>query len=261
MHSRADLIDDELLSAWLDNELDAPEHQRVSAALAAQPALAERLQQLRLANELTRRHASAIDALPLPTALQSLLAQADTVAANADQRGASADAANASVVQLPLRAARRWQPASLALAASVILTVGLAFNVLWRSDTGSTPDLYAAQLQQVSSGEELVLGELHLSPRFTFRSNDGAWCRLYRLQDATQTLDNVACRSGSIADAANGWQLRASLPTMATDNTQYLPASRDDGNLDAVLDTLMRGAPLPAAEEAVLLQQRWNAAP
>jgi hypothetical protein len=256
MHNTEAPIADELLSAWLDNELSQTERARVDAALAAQPALAARLQQLRLANELTRRHAGAIDQVPLRPALQALLAAAP------EARPATSAAANAGAVILPLRTRlmRQWQqlsPAqgSLALAASLLLATVLTFGVLQRNSDSAQDGfaMHAALLEQVASGDTLQIGATSLSPRFSFRATDGNWCRVYRVDEANQSLDNIACREG------DAWTLQVSVPAAPQDAGVYVPASSAAGSLDEELDRLMQGAPLALDTEARLLREGWQA--
>lgn len=233
-------IGDELLSAWLDDELAPAERERVAAAIAAQPALAARLEQLRLANELTRRHAGAIDARPLPAALLHLLENAEQPAALPH---------NVTVLH-----GHKWQarPVAVAMAAVLVLAVGIAFNGLQRDATPGVPDLQAALLEQVPSGSSIAAGELQLTPRFSFRNSEGNWCRLYHVAGAVGSTDNIACRMGA------GWELQASLAAVTADDSEYRPATGAGSELDTVLDTLMRGAPLSAAEERAVLQQGWD---
>ncbi len=234
-------IGDELLSAWLDDELSPEDRQRVAAALATQATLAARLEQLRLANDLTRQHARVIDALPLSPRLDALLA-------------AAPERTSAEVIAMPVRHTwRLTQP--VALAASVLLTLGLGFGLL--RDNGAAagaPDLHAALLAEVRSGDTLAVGELQLSPRFSFRNSDGQWCRLYRVDGAAQSLDNVACHDGST------WLQQASLPAAVQDDSQYLPATSDSRALDTVLDELMQGAPLALDMEERLIDNGWSTA-
>lgn len=247
-------IADELLSAWLDDELAPAERARVDAALAAQPALAARLQQLRLANELTRRHAGAIDQLPLRPALQALLAQAaETSAATA-----AAERSGATILPLRARITRQWQqlhPSTLALAASLVLAVGLSIGVMQRNadDTQDGFALHAALLEQVASGDTLQIGATSLSPRFSFRATDGNWCRVYRVDEASRSLDNIACREG------DAWTLQVSVPAAQQDAGVYVPATSEAASLDAELDRLMQGAPLALDTEARLLREGWQA--
>lgn len=245
-------ITDELLCAWLDGELTATERARVDAALAAQPALAERLERLRLANELTRRHADAIDRQPLRPALQALLATT-APAAPPGQAG--------TVVPLPLRARllHHWQQlsvaqGSLALAASLVLAVGLALVVMQRDDSAADGfALHAALLEQVASGDTLQVGSSTLSPRFSFRNTAGDWCRVYHVEEPGQGSDNIACRVNE------GWTLQASLPAAQQDADAYVPATGTADGLDVLLDQLMQGAPLSLDTEARLLRQGWQA--
>lgn len=258
MHNTEAPIADELLSAWLDDELAPAERARVDAALAAQPALAARLQQLRLANELTRRHAGAIDQLPLRPALQALLAQAPEASAAAASAEPSANGSGATILPLRARITRQWQQLNqntLALAASLVLAVGLSVGVMQRN-TDNAQDgfaLHAALLEQVASGDTLQIGATSLSPRFSFRATDGNWCRVYHVDEASQSLDNIACREG------DAWTLQVSVPAPQQDAGVYVPATSDAAGLDAELDRLMQGAPLALDTEARLLREGWQA--
>lgn len=250
MHTNDTPIGDELLSAWLDAELAPAERARVDAALAEQPALAARLEQLRQANWLTRQHAGAIDQHPLRPALQALLGAAP----------AAELAVGATILPLRSRIARQWQqlrqgPGALALAASLMLAVGLGFVVMQRDDSSADAAfaLHAALLEQVASGDTLQIGSTSLSPRFSFRATDGNWCRLYRVNEAGRSLDNIACLED------DSWSLKASLPAVQQDGNLYVPATRDAASIDAELDRLMQGAPLSQDTEARLLREGWQA--
>jgi hypothetical protein len=242
-HSEAS-IGDELLSAWLDDELAPADRQQVSAALAAQPALARRLEQLRLANDLTRQHASLIDALPLPAQLHTLLAPDQPVPASTAQ---------VLTWRTRVQQWRHFQPVSVA--ASLVLALVLSYSLLLEQDSPvGASDHQAALLAEVLSGETLDLGELVLTPRFSFRSIGGQWCRLYRVEAPTLSLDNIACLDGDI------WRQQASLPAKTADGAQYLPASATAGTLDAALDALMQGVPLPLDAETRLILTQWSTA-
>lgn len=254
MHNTEATITDEMLSAWLDDELAPPVRMRVDAALLAQPALAARLQQLRLANELTLRHAGTIDQLPLRPALQALLAQAP----EASTATTSAEGTGATILPLHARIMRQWQqlhPSTLALAASLVLAVGLSVGVMQRNADNAQEGfaLHAALLEQVASGDTLQIGATSLSPRFSFRATDGNWCRVYRVDEASQSLDNIACREG------DAWTLQVSVPAAQQDAGVYVPATSDSASLDAELDRLMQGAPLALDTEARLLREGWQA--
>lgn len=251
MHNNDITITDELLSAWLDAELAPAERAHVDAALAAQPALTARLEQLRLANELTRRHAGAIDQLPLRPALQALFTAEPALGATTGAAILPFRARFARQLQQLGRAQEAW-----ALAASLVLAVGLGFVVMQRDDSAADPAfaLHAALLEQVASGDTLQIGATSLSPRFSFRATEGNWCRLYHVEEAGQGRDNIACRKG------DGWSLEASLPAAAQDSDLYVPATSGADALDTELDRLMQGAPLAQDTEARLLREGWQTA-
>ena len=241
-------IGDELLSAWLDDELPTPERERVAEALETDPGLVARLAALRLANELTRQHARRIDPVPLSPALQDA---PDPAVAAANNSATAALQPPALPWHSRVAAWRGFQP--LSLAASLLLAVVLSYSVLQPADEPQLA-LHAALLEQVASGETVQLGDLALSPRFSFVGNQGQACRVYRVSAPSLSNDEIACRS------EQGWELQASVTALAQGGDQYLPASSSDSALDSTLDALMSGAPLSLEAERELMLQGWTAA-
>lgn len=248
-------IGDELLSAWLDDELPAPDRERVAAALEVDPGLVARLAALRFANELTRQHARDIDRAPLSPALRALLQDAPEPApgnaVNHDTPVTTAHQATLLPWHSRIAAWRGFQP--LSLAASLVLAVVLSYSVLQPSDDPELA-LHAALLEQVASGESLQLGDLALNPRFSFVGSQGQACRVYRVSGPSVSSDEIACRS------ERGWDLQVSVPAMVQGDDQYLPAGSNVSALDSTLDALMSGAPLSLEAERELMLQGWTAA-
>jgi len=252
-------ISDEQLSAYLDHELSAAELTVVEQALAAQPTVAKRLATLKLVNELAKGQGSVIDAEPLPAALMQLLTGLDTAATPADAPGLSpvSTPVLTPVASLLLHRVRKSQllaPRALALAASLVLAVGLSFVVLteFRQQQSGVPTLaaYTNILDTATSGTTVTTDEFELTPRFTFVSRTNSICRLYQLDTAARITDNIACRKG------DNWTLHTTVAATAPAAAdQYLPAGNTGAQLDAVLDELMLDAPLPLAAETALLNQ------
>ena len=121
-------IDDELLSAYLDDELPPDERARVDARLAADPAARLTLEQLRAASQ-------AVQSLPHETVgedlRESILRRAEAAMLTSNggaPAGSSASTAD-EVVSLPLpritigQTRRGWVWAGLALAAGLLIMV------------------------------------------------------------------------------------------------------------------------------------------
>ena len=236
-------IDDALLSAYLDGELSGDDLATVEAALASQPAVGRRLATLKLVNELTREHASSIDAVPLPARILAL--------ASSETR----DPIPSSAKLLPFRrTARAWLP----LAASIVLVIGLGFNALQNRMPGSEDAplhaVHAAQLQTLPSGDTFQGEAFSLTPQFSFISHEGQACRIYRVDETTASHTRIACLNGA------SWHLVDGISTtVASNDGGYLPATSRDEALEATLDTLMEGAPLSRAQEQALLDNDWQA--
>ena len=240
-------IDDAMLSAYLDGELSAQQLRDVRTALAADPALAERLEAMQRVNELVVRHAQALDASPLPSAVVDML--------KADGAKPAQAATTATVVQGPWQRWSRHAGVQLALAASLVLALGLTLNNLREPVPADLPAFaeYRQQLDTSPSGASIAVDAATLSSRFSFVDRNGRYCRQYQLSTATAGSENIACRTGA------EWALIASLPVpvQATPD-MYQPAS-SSAELNALLDTMMSGEALDLETEAALIERNWQA--
>lgn len=238
-------ISDEMLSAFLDDELPPMEMAAIRAALLQDQSLADRLAVLTLADQLVRQHAQALDQQPLPASVLALL-----------ETGKTAPASGKVLSGPWLEWRRGGRP--LALAASVLVVLGLSFA--WQNQPAplapyaGLPELaqYADYLDSTPSGTAVRLDASTLLPRFSFRSQDERYCRQYQLINSAFTAENIACRENA------GWTVLAtvSLPISNADN--YLPASSVNTEVDEVLNTLMQGPALDLDTEAALIRQQWQ---
>ncbi len=244
-------IDDDMLSAYLDGELPAEEQQAVRAAVASDPVLAARLAALQSVNELVLRHAQALDVTPLPTGVLALLQTGDKTESPAPLLE---DETSAKVVQGPWQGWSRRTGAKLALAASLVLALGLALINLLEAPASELPALaaYTQALETSPSGTPVAVNGATLLNRFSFRDREGRYCRQYQLSTPGAGAENIACRT------EQGWSLAASLamPVQAAPDT-YQPASASP-ELNAVLDSMMDGAALDLATEASLIARDWQ---
>ncbi len=230
-------IDDDMLSAFLDGELPAEEIQAVRAALANDAALAARLATLQRVNDLVTRHAQALDATPLPSRTLSLLQSAGTTA---------------TVVQGPWQRWSRHAGAQLALAATLVLTLGVAVSYLRSPAELPALAAYSGHLDNNPSGSTVTVDDATLVSRFSFRDREDRYCRQYQLGNATVAAEHVACRT------EQGWTVVATLAVpVQAEIDAYQPAS-SSGELNALLDSMMQGAALDLATEAALIDRGWQ---
>lgn len=218
-------LNDELLSAYLDNTLDDARQQAVCAALAADAGARLRLSRMRQAEQALRA------ALPVPPADQFEAALTARV--------------------LGSRPAPRWQHAVLpwALAATVAgLVVGYLLPRAESSRDIGTPDaMLARALDAAPSGTAGAPVSLVLS----FRAEDGRYCRLFRATREGAAGEGLACRG------AAGWQVVAWDAT-TTASTEGFRAAGAGMLIDGAMSELGGSPALDAAEEAGLIGRGWT---
>lgn len=255
MADHADMNDDERLSAYIDGELDQGEASCLERRLAAEPALAQRLEQLRAADRSARRAYRAIDEVPMPDAVLALLEQHDV--------GRSGETPAAKVIPMPLRGPRRFLQMPVAIAASVALVAGFLVHDLISRDsalglTGTVArnsDLDRL-LETGVSGDSLSLpGDGEGRIVLTFRASEGDWCRQFRLRTDGRAMQGLACRD------AGGWRVgTASFTTPGAAGGAYGQAAGDvPAPLQlAVRDRLGDGELLEPDEEKQIISNGWE---
>lgn len=249
---------DELLMAYVDGETSPAEAAVVEAAVAADPAVAERLA---LFAETRALAAEAFPLQPVPDALRAsvaaMIAAATPTAANDSAAQRAPDGENV-VAFRPRGSGRRVaRPALMALAATVAgvaiavgaFVAGSEFGGAGAGTAGGVAQLAALPLEAglaLPSGAALELdGDRVLRATATFRSGTGELCREFEVE-GTATVVGVAClREGD-------WSVDFAVATAPADPAGYVPAS-GLGALDAYLDTIAAEPPLGAREEAEAL--------
>jgi len=199
--------DEELLSAYIDGELHADDAAALVERLASEPALAQRLEALRSGDDALRAVYKSLDEVPLPDGVTKLL---DIGADTAEE---------SNVVTFPARGIRRFANVQFAIAASVVLVVGILAIQLMPSGPGMQP-VDALVAGQIDAGSEVYdLLERGLSGRperlgdaaegqiiLSFESEGGDYCRQLYVTQSERAVHGVACRD------ASGWRLEAIAP-------------------------------------------------
>lgn len=219
-------IDDATLMAFADDELPAARAAEVAAAVAADAALAAKVERFRA---VRGRLAGALDGFSPP--------------ADLFERAKAAEAA---------RAAARPRVWGAALAASVAgLVVGAAAMVALRPAGGDVGADYAARgallagLNRAPSGTAVG----GVEPLYTVVAADGRTCRAFRSTRDGRSYEGAACREGG------GWRVLA-LVAAAPRAGGYGQASAE-APAEAALETLRPGDPLSIAAEQALIARRW----
>lgn len=253
MVDHQDMNDDERLSAWMDGELESGEADRLEQRLAAEPALADRLEELRAADRSAGRVYRAIDDVPMPAAVLELLEKRSA--------GRVDDPPAGNVIPMPLRGPRRFLRLPVAIAASVALVAGFLVHDFIRSGpaielTGTVArnsDLYRL-LETGVSGDALSLSGGEGRIVLTFEAGDGDWCRQFRLRTGGGAAQGLACRG------AGGWRMEAASFAPEGGEGPYRQAADDTPPAleRAVRDRLGDAAFLKSDEEKQLISNGWR---
>lgn len=235
---------DEKLSAFLDGELLAEEMQQIRERLAVEPALAARLSELSMVDQVLQAHYAEIDNRPLPAAITEMLG----VLENEPERSPS------NVIRFPLRERLRAH-AGKAVAAALVGGFALA---QWLSLPTVEPDAswqeMAQALESTPSGTnyDLASGD-QLTPRLTFVNHDGEYCRQFRVRGDTGRSENIACRTG-----AQEWDLAVRLELTGTVAEDRYQTASGGSALDDSLDKMIAGPLLAPEDERRLIELQWS---
>lgn len=241
-------INDETLSAYLDNELSEQDRARVDADLSNNTNVADRLAQLASVNALIGRQAALIDQLPIPDSVLNMLSESSSSVT-------ASKVVDLSLFRRVLSRTKQLVRENTALAASLALLVGFASGQLLPTTKGNDDTntaIYAA-LDSALSGQQLLIDtNTSLTARFSFRDTQARFCRQYMVQDSLSNTENIACRD------QNEWTLVASVRSSAiASSTQYQPAS-GPRLLDNMLDAMMLGSTLSQTEEQTAINNQWQ---
>ncbi|WP_420144709.1 anti-sigma factor family protein [Sphingobium sp.] len=227
-------IDEAMLIALVDGELDEVNRRRVERAVAADPALAERLARHRRLRDKLAGHYAPVAQEPVPERLRSLIGE--------------------SAVVVPIRppARRRWTGWAMGGAIAAALVMGLGVGRMTGGQAGpigmdhgvmvAQGPLAAALETQLASTQ----GDAAIRIGMTFQRKGGGWCRSF-----DGMVAGVACREGSI------WQVQQALPG-AGQASDYRQASSADMRTMATVDALIAGSPVDAAGEKTAQAGGWR---
>ncbi|WP_019053244.1 anti-sigma factor family protein [Sphingobium xenophagum] len=226
-------IDEAMLIALVDGELDDVTRRRVERAMAEDPALAERVAMHRRLRERLAGHYAPIAQEPLPEAMRALVED------------------SARVVPLT-RPAPRWRGWATGGAIAASLVLGLGLGRLSGGEGGPIGVQNGVMIAQGGLAQALdaqlasAQGDDPIRIGLTFQRKGGGWCRSF-----DGTLAGVACREG------DGWQVQQALPG-AGQAHGYRQASSADVRVMATVDALIEGAPVDAAGEKAARAKGWR---
>jgi hypothetical protein len=252
---------DETLGAYVDGELDASQRAEFEAAMAADPALAQRIERLRiLRNELLTAFSGATQE-PVPRHLLDLVHSPDVHASVVTAPGSGRLANMARERAARAGAPRRsWAwPEWSAVAASLVMGMMLGHTFLQAPDAGlrmtaqgrllARSDLAQALSTQLAS-EQARDAAVRIG--LSFRDKGGSYCRTFALQRG-HSLAGLACRENE------GWrvQVLAQADHPPGGGAEPAASAMPPAVLSAV-EAEISGAPLDAAAEAAARQSKWG---
>jgi len=234
---------DETLMAYADGELDATTRAAVEAAMAADPAVAQRVaRHLELRRRLSGAFVSVLEE-PVPG---RLLAAARALPS-------APPVTPARRAPVPRRSWLEWG----ALAATLVL--GVLLGAWWLQRPGGDLGLRDGQLiaagqlaqslsQQLASTQPR---DARLRVGISFRSRAGSYCRTFVLRDPSE-LAGLACRE------PDGWRIRVFEAVAAAHGTYRQAGSGLPPPVVAAVDELIEGEPLDARAEAAARDRGWS---
>lgn len=235
------MVNDEILGAYLDGELDATARGEVERAVAENAGVALRLKRLQQADSALRQ---ALAAGP-----------AHSDAALAQQILGAPTAAVSAIPPSWKYIARTFAP--LAAAAVLGLLVGrLAAPASFDRDGNASMRVEAAlarALDQAASGQVVTVmgGEAELA--LSLRTDDGILCRQFKLTSTHGASDALACREDG------DWRLRAQVALDAADTSDFRAASvAAPSAIDVVVEGMGAVTVLDEAEEAAAIEAGWR---
>lgn len=273
-------VDDDMLLAYLDAQLDDADYPRVEAALASSVSLQKRLQALVDSGEQLRQAFQAKLEEPVPASLiAAIMAAPDPrlalpVQAPPKLQGVKAPTSwwdKARTLVSWVQAPAVWPATALASVVTLALGVWVGQGLTTQADASGDQlalgqavphSALATALELAPSGRLLASPDHQMQVLATFATPGGQVCREFesaqRSQSTTTTQAGVACRQNDGA-----WQVAFVVgDTVPNQPGEALYRSASDG-LHRAIDGYLSATPdlqaLPAAREQVLLSAGWAA--
>ncbi len=240
-------LNDELLCAYMDGELDAGTRTRVEQALVGDAGARVRLERMRVADARLKADVPLPAPQPGDALSQHIMDGKPMSRASRSPRGwgaaVSALAAGIAGLAVGFVLSRPREPVEIPVAASETTSLSGA----------PSSGLLLAALESGESGRAASEGDRSVWIILTFRAEDGRYCRAFGSRNASSAAEGVACRS----DAK--WEVVAWDGT--ADPSEGFRAAGSSELLDEVMDRLGGGGAVEVADERELIERRWAAAP
>jgi hypothetical protein len=237
-------LNDELLCAYLDGELDPQLRVRVEQALIDDVGARVRLERMRVADERLKAEIPLQASRPDDPLPERILGGKPVARRRRLGVAITALAAGISGVVVGFVLSRSQEPKAPAVVA-VVASPATSLS------GASSSQLLLATLENGESGKAATEGDRAVQIILTFESDDGRYCRAFGARDASASAEGVACRTGG------QWQVIAWDGT--ADPGENFRAAGASELLDDVMDRLGGSPALEVAEEHTLIEQHWKA--
>jgi len=239
-------IDDQILSAYLDGELDRETSAKVEAALRSDQAMARRLGQLKaLEVNLGSAYAAAMQE-PAPNRLSAMVAADKGAAFSGFRLPRLAD------LLRPIVVAPAFASLAVGVLAGTMTTAGAATtSVLVAEKTGELRLAGNTQkaVDVARSGVVQTVGDARVLVRLSFKDGSGRSCRHVSLA----ADDVVVCRR------SDAWIVDSLAPGPGVSGEGYqTAASAAPAEISAAMRRLQVAAALGAEEEAAMITSKWK---
>ncbi|MFT3727208.1 MAG: hypothetical protein QM759_05230 [Terricaulis sp.] len=240
-------MNDELLNAYLDGELDAEKRQLVELYLAQNVSASLRLEDLKRADDLLR------DAIPRVSTADDPIAKMIMTGERPRPR-LKLISGGLKVVQKP------WVRAVASMAAACVMGVFVGTAI---SGDRAPNDIDARMmlgpqmssiLDQTPSGQTAPVMGGDVQVALTLQTSDGRYCRQFRINAEESASDAVACR-----DNGRWHMIVQALAPQAGAGGAYHTAGADQGSaVDVAVDALGSTIVLDDREERAAMARRWR---
>lgn len=228
-------VDDETLMAWLDGELDEIARRRVEAALAEDPALAERMEAQRRLRDRLAAHYGPVAEEEVPERFRDLL--------------------ESNVIDMaqvrPVRARPLWQSLT-AIAATLILGIFVGRALPESANVASRDGVLVARgaLAEALDTQLASAQPADAATRIgvTFARADGSPCRTF---DGA-ALSGIACRGGG------DWRLVMTAAGSEAQGTEFRQAGASSPLVLEAAQAMMAGEPFDAEAERQARDSGWR---
>jgi len=254
MYTQVNDQDLELLSQWVDGELNDVEGRRLQQRLSNEPELRAAYDAINELNESVRQAMCARTSVPL--AISERLATTDGVAEPAFGGAGNVVRFPGGAAKLTPSSSWRW-PA--AIAASLVAALGIALITQNAGQYGNglpgNDALVSATLDTLSSGSgwHTLSDGREIQSVLSFAHRDGNWCREFLLRTDQSDWRAVACRNG------NGWETQAAgLESYLDSANAYRPAGASDtATVSVFINEYAADIALGPDEELAVIATGW----